>query len=259
MSAIHKLIAGIKSSLKHRTSRRGYDNIEVFAGEAVEEKSDETELHKLFYDHTGPLIHKWTHYLGIYDKFLQPFRGKSVRLLEIGVSQGGSLSLWRKYLGTEALIFGLDIEPRCAQFDGIDGSVRIGSQADPDFLRSVVKEMGGIDVVIDDGSHIAEHQKTSLEVLFPLLSQGGLYLCEDLHTSYWQNFNGGYGRQGTFIELGKSLIDDMNSDFHDRESWMNDANREILGIHFYNSMLIIEKKSQGRPRHVMVGKRAFHF
>ena len=48
------------------------------------------------------------------------------------------------------IIYGIDIDPACAAFDGIDAQVRIGSQADPDFLRRVVQEMGGVDVVLAD-------------------------------------------------------------------------------------------------------------
>ena len=60
------------------------------------------------------------------------YRNRPVRLLEIGVFKGGSMHLWRKYFGLEAILFGIDIDPKCAQFDGRDAQVRIGSQDDPD-------------------------------------------------------------------------------------------------------------------------------
>ncbi len=84
-------------------------------------------------------------------------------MLEIGVSKGGSLALWRKALGDRATIFGIDIDPKCAEFDGKFAKVRIGSQADASFLKSVVDEMGGVDLVLDDGSHVASHQRASFE------------------------------------------------------------------------------------------------
>ena len=109
-------------------------------------------------------------------------------MLEIGVFMGGSLALWRKFLGPDAVIFGIDINPSCIAFDGQFACVRIGSQDDPQFLRSIVAEMGGIDVVLDDGSHIASHQRASFDLLFPLLSDGGHYIVEDMHTAYWRSF-----------------------------------------------------------------------
>ena len=48
--------------------------------------------------------------------------------------------MWRKYFGEDAIIYGIDIDPECAQLDGIAGQVRIGSQADTAFLESVVAE-----------------------------------------------------------------------------------------------------------------------
>lgn len=174
-------------------------------------------------------------------------------MLEIGVAQGGSLSLWRRYFGPEALLFGIDIDDRCRQFDKRDAHVRIGSQDDPAFLRSVVSEMGGVDVVLDDGSHMASHQLSSFQVLFPLLNEGGVYICEDLHAAYSPAFDGGYRRSETFVEVAKQIVDDIHADFHDQPQSVPGAHRSIHGIHFYNSMVVVERRLQQEPRHVQVG------
>jgi hypothetical protein len=165
----------------------------------------------------------------------------------------GSLQLWREYFGAEVIIFGVDINRDCAVFDGAAGEVRIGSQADPNFLRSVTSEMGGIDIVIDDGSHVASHQRTSFETLFPLLNDKGVYICEDTQTSYWRGeFEGGYRRRQNFIEYCKRIIDDVHSDFHRKPMMLADANRVIGGIHFYNSVVVIEKSAQFPPMQIIV-------
>lgn len=173
-------------------------------------------VEEIFWNHDGPVIHKWHHYLPLYDRHFTPWRDKPLRMLEIGVSKGGSLAMWRRFFGTEAVIFGIDIDPTCARFDGIDGRVRIGSQADAAFLASVVAEMGGVDIVLDDGSHMSGHMRSSLETLFPLLSDGGLYVIEDLHAAYWQDFGGGYRAEGSFMTTIKTMIDDMHHWYHDR-------------------------------------------
>jgi hypothetical protein len=128
-----------KSKIKQGLGISQPSSITQFQGDPSLQNSERTDLHKMFYEHSGPLIHKWVHYLDDYDRFLGKYRGTALRVLEIGVSQGGSLSLWRKYLGRNARIFGIDIDNRCAQFDGRDGCVRIGSQADSAFLRSVFR------------------------------------------------------------------------------------------------------------------------
>ena len=131
---------------------------------------------------SGAQVHKWHHYLPLYERYFGPWRKPGVRFLEIGVSRGGSLVMWRRYFGPEAVIFGIDIDPSCAEFDGQAGQVRIGSQDDPAFLARVVREMGGVDVVLDDGSHQMAHVEASLQALFPKLSFGGVYMIEDLQS-----------------------------------------------------------------------------
>lgn len=234
--------------------RPGADKIGKFiTTDVTEEERNESDLHRLFYGNDGPVVDKWKHYLPLYVKHLASFRGGPVRLLEIGVWKGGSLRLWRRYFGPEAIIFGIDIDPACAALDGQDAQVRIGSQDDDGFLERVVSEMQGVDVVIDDGSHVSAHQVASFNALFPRLNQGGVYICEDLHSNYWRGWHqGGYRRASTFIEACKRLVDDVHSDFHSRPS--AGFARQIAGIHFYNSMIVIDKLAQARPSRIMIGR-----
>jgi len=216
-------------------------------------KASTNEMERLFYGHRGRPSHKWHHYLEIYDHHLHRFRNTPVRILEIGVQTGGSLQLWRRYFGSEATVYGVDIDPACARFDDREARVRIGSQADAAFLHSVVAEMGGLDVVVDDGSHVASHQRISFDTLFPLLSDGGVYLCEDLQASYWDIYHdGGYQRKGTFIELAKQLVDDIHEWYHDVPPVVfQNAASLIRAICFYEGMAVIEKRS--RPRSFYCG------
>ena len=232
-----------------------FDGIGRFGGTVAdipESERHQSTMHEAFYGNTGAVVHKWRHYLPIYDRHLGRYRDTPVRLLEIGVFQGGSLRMWRKYLGDHAKLFGIDIDPKCAAFNGEAGYVRIGSQDDPAFLHKVLEEMGGVDVVIDDGSHIAEHQRMTFDTLFPLLDAHGIYICEDTHTAYWRGYGGGYRRSSNFIEIAKRIADDLHADFHSRPQGVRNASRCISGLHFYNSMVVIEKEPQERPTHLMV-------
>lgn len=213
-----------------------------------------TAVEELFWTNEGPIVHKWHHYLPIYDRYLSPWRGRPVRMLEIGVSLGGSLQLWRKFLGPEAILFGVDIDPACAKFDGQAAQVRIGSQSDPEFLRRVVAEMGGVDIVLDDGSHVSEHIRTSLDTLYPLMVDGGLYLVEDLHACYWRRFGGGYRRQGSFVEAVKTMIDDLHHWYHDQGERVAATAGHLGAIHVYDSMVVLEKIAIAPPRHSRRGQ-----
>jgi hypothetical protein len=218
----------------------------------VEERTS-SPMHRAFYENSQAIVHKWRGYLQHYERHLSRYRNRPARILEIGVFKGGSLQMWRNYFGKDAVIYGIDIDPVCARYDGNAGRVRIGSQDDADFLKSVVSEMGGIDVVIDDGSHIGRHQRASFEILFPLLDDNGTYICEDTHTAYWRGmYEGGFRRKTTFIEIAKNIVDDLHSEFHGRRASVIDANRKIGGIHFYNSMVVIEKAPQPPSMNLMV-------
>ena len=215
-----------------------------------------TDVGKILFERTDRPVFKWSHYLDAYEAEFGAFRGRPVRVLEIGVYKGGSLQVWRDYFGPDARIFGIDIDPTCAEIDNDEGiSVRIGSQDDPEFLARVIDEMGGVDIILDDGSHVARHQRTSFETLFPLLSEGGVYAVEDLHTSYWPDYGGKYGRGDGFIELAKHLIDDMHGWYHVKTNHYSqiDAKLTIPKIVIYDSMVFIYKTTKARPSNFITG------
>ena len=227
----------------------------------------DTEFGKLYFSHTGRQCHKLVHYFPIYDRHLLRLRDgfseagvrRPLRLLEVGVRHGGSLQIWRKFFGTEATIFGIDVDPNCAAIDDADLTIRIGSQSDAAFLRSVVSELGGIDVVIDDGSHQAEHQVRTFEVLFPLLSSGGVYLIEDTHTAYWPEFGGGLRYRGSFVEYSKNLVDGMHAWYlrRNRSQKRELSPSTISSISFYDSVVVIQKDDVGPPMVVKIGEPSF--
>jgi len=120
-------------------------------------------------------------YLRHYETHLGQIRTTVRNVLEIGVQTDSSLLMWEEFF-PNATIWGIDIDPECAEFSGGRRQVRIGNQSDEDFLRAVAAEVldhGGVDVVIDDGSHRVNHQLISFEVLFPLMNSHGIYVVED--------------------------------------------------------------------------------
>jgi hypothetical protein len=129
---------------------------------------------------SGPGIWKWKHYFEIYHRHFERFRGRDVRVLEIGVFSGGSLLMWRDYFGPQSIIYGVDIEPACEAYETEWAKIFIGDQGNPAFWRHFKAEVPKLDIVIDDGSHVSEHQITTFQELFPFLSPDGVYLCEDI-------------------------------------------------------------------------------
>ena len=198
----------------------------------------------VFYDHDGRPADKWHHYLEIYDRYLSRYRGQRVRLLEIGVQRGGSLQVWKRYLGGGAKIQGLDIDPKSSYAES-QITVVTGSQSDAACLRAIAwSTPEPLDVVIDDGSHLAADQLATFATLYPLIAENGVYICEDVHTAYWQG-------NGQFLVLMKKLVDQLHAWYVDGAD-LNIA-RSTYAIHFYDSCIVVEKRLKERPFRAVVG------
>lgn len=227
------------------------------AADVTQKYGPQADFLDLFTGTSGALVNKWHHYLPLYERYFGPWRDRKgkppLRFLEIGVYRGGSLAMWRRYLGPDAIIYGIDIDPYCARYDGEHAQVRIGSQDDPAFLARVVAEMGGVDVILDDGSHVVDHIEASFKALYPLLSQGGTYMIEDLHTSYWHDYRGGYATGRNSFDFLRKLIDDMHHWYHDQALNHPGFRDQIAGIHIHDSVAVIEKAQVFAPVYSMVG------
>jgi hypothetical protein len=206
------------------------------------------DLEKYFRQNNKRLIHKWVHYFDIYDKHFSRYRNQEVVILEIGVSQGGSLQMWKDYFGKEAKIFGIDINPRCKTLEEDNIEIFIGSQSDRKFLKEVKRQIPPIDILIDDGGHTMLQQIVSYEELFPHIKEDGVYLCEDLHSSYEMEYGGGHKMRGTFIEYSKNFIDYLNA-YHSTQKSLHvsEFTKSVNSITYYDSVIVIEKKRKDTP------------
>ena len=202
------------------------------------------DLERYFNNNTGRPIQKWQHYFDIYDRHFSRFRGTEVRVVEIGVDQGGSLQMWKDYFGQNAKIYGVDINYTCKELEEENIEIFIGDQENRGFLESLTVKIPRIDILIDDGGHRMEQQINTFEVLFPHISKNGIYLCEDLHTSYWKRFGGGYHKEGTFVEYSKEFIDRIHG-WHFRD--VTKFTESVDSLHYYDSILVIEKKPREKP------------
>ena len=213
----------------------------------------ESDLLDYFTSNDKTVVHKWHHYIPLYHRYFSPYRGLKIKFLEIGVSQGGSLQMWRNYFGDDAIIFGIDINPECVKFNGQAGQVRIGSQVDKAFLDSVISEMGRVDIVLDDGSHQMKHIPVTLGYLFPHLNDGGIYMIEDLHAAYWRKLGGGYRVKNNFFTVLMDLVDDMHHWYHAMGMKHASISQNCSGIHIHDSIVVLEKNQVYSPVHSRIG------
>lgn len=212
------------------------------------------ELENFFYNKPHRLIHKWNHYFEIYDRHFRHLKGKKINILEIGIMHGGSLQMWDHYFEGNATIYAVDINPECKQFEGGNVKVIIGSQEDRAFLENLKKEIPPLDILIDDGGHTMKQQIRTFEHLFDHVKEDGIYLCEDLHTSYERSFGGGYKRRRSFIEYSKNFIDQLHAWYKPKKIKINNFTKSTHSLHFYDSVLVIEKRKMNAPFDVKSGE-----
>jgi len=170
-------------------------------------------------------------------------------LLEIGVgghlnpaSGGASLRMWKHYF-SNGKIYGIDLHDKSQHNEH---RIRIfqGDQSDPQFLADVIRQTGPPDIIIDDGSHRVDHVRISFDTLFPLLASDGVYVIEDLQTSYWPEFGGSRCLSDGRTTLGwlKKRVDGLNyEEFLDTPDQAEVFDRSITGMHFYHNLAFIQK------------------
>lgn len=191
----------------------------------------------------------WHNYHEIYELFLKNFYSNPGAMLEIGIDQGSSLNMWLE-LFPNAFIYGMDIGK---QYSGTRYNVIQGDQSNIVDLNKVNSAINKNTVffINDDGSHIPEHQLLTFNTLFPTLCEGGIYIIEDIETSYWTKGDCygyqtkyGYKNKRSIIEIFKDIVDTINSEFagkHHNDVMHHD---KIASITFFKNCIIIVKKTQ---------------
>ncbi|MGC9332430.1 MAG: tetratricopeptide repeat protein [Bacteroidales bacterium] len=226
-------------------------------------------LEELYSQHTGKVSDKWSSYLVVYDQILKSYRNQNVRLLEIGVQNGGSLEIWSKYFSNAKLIIGCDINPKCANLSYEDSRIHVlVGDATSDEVKSNLTQLSkSFDIIVDDGSHHSSDIIKSFARYFPLLEDGGIYIVEDLHTSYWKQYQGGLFYPFSSIGFFKYIVDiinyehwridkkqaDLFKEFCRRYNFQIDPIilKNIHSITFFNSLCVIIKC---KPEHNNLGK-----
>jgi len=182
-------------------------------------------------------------YMPHYERHFEKFKNETFNLLEIGVHKGASLRMWKEYF-PNAQIHGIDKNPAAKEFEEDRIKVHIGSQGDAAFLHDTAYS-APFKIIIDDGSHMWWHQTISCDILFKGLTADGVYVVEDLHTSYHNEFKGGNEPPAIYHFTG--MIHDMNTHGYcygnrERDVPPTYFEQHISGMHFYKSICFIEKK-----------------
>lgn len=228
------------------------------------------KLKTLHLEKTGKVSDKWSSYLDFYDRLFSPIRLQDIRLLEIGVQNGGSLETWSSYFPNAQCLVGCDIDPKCGalRYDDPRVHVVIGDANSEPAYKNIINISEQFDVIIDDGSHISRDIFYSFINYFPLLRPGSFYVIEDSHTLYMSQYGGGIlnqlSAQKFFYKLAELLSYEFWSDSVALDAFFSDfflsgqlpsflAEGWVESVQFRNSMIIIEKAIT--PSHSKLGDR----
>lgn len=215
----------------------------------------------LYASHRGKVSDKWTVYLNIYEELFRFYRDSRLRLLEIGIQNGGSLEIWSQYFENATALVGCDINAACTQlrYDDPRIHVVVGDANTDESERAIAAHSERFDLIIDDGSHRSSDIIRSFIRYFPKLEQGGIFVVEDLHCSYWQEFEGGLVDPWSSMSFFKRLADIINHEhwgtpyrraeilrsFEKRYGAVLDEESlaQIHAVEFYNSVCVIRKRA----------------
>jgi hypothetical protein len=196
-----------------------------------------SELYTIF-KNSNLFSTKHLKYFDCYEELLQKYKNKKITLVEIGVLSGGSLLMWRNYLGNEARIIGIDLNESAKKLKKYGFEIFIGNQSDPEFWKKFYKKVGKIDILIDDGGHTNNQQIVTLTSSLANINNDGIIIVEDTHSSYMKNFDN--PSKYSFINFMKKTIDDLNSKFPGLKKFKYSLNDYIYALVFYESLVGIK-------------------
>ena len=182
---------------------------------------------------------KWDNYFEIYENCLKKFINKSITLVEIGIGNGGSLFMWRNFLGKKAKIIGIELNPEAKKFEKYGFKIFIGDQSDPTFWKKFYNKNGKIDILIDDGGHTNLQQITTLMESVENMNGGGVILIEDTHTSF-MNYKGFKNpSNNSLINFTTNIIENLHRRNPMTKKKMNNLSKKIYSIEYFDSIVLL--------------------
>lgn len=226
---------------------------------------------------TGKVSDKWAAYFPVYERVFAPLHGLPIRMLEIGVQNGGSLDVWSRWLPAAQTIVGCDIDPKCAalRYDDPRIHVVVGDANQPETQARIEALAPAFDVVIDDGSHLSRDIITSFVRYFPRVAPGGVFVVEDMHAVYRHVDGGGVLSGLSAMAFFKCCAEMPNAEHWDRElrpatlfstffpgglpACLEDGS--IESVEFLTSMVVIRKSATRAAlgARIVVGSQASVF
>ncbi len=214
--------------------------------ESLDSNTPQPQIHgTLFsaYSNSPQYSTKYDSYFPVYEELLSKYRFKpNVTLVEVGVFHGGSLFMWREYLGPQARIIGIDLNPGAMQWQKHGFEIYIGDQGLDSFWSDFYAKAGKVDIVVDDGGHTNRQQIVTSHHAIKNIENGGLLIVEDVHTSYFREF--GNPSKHSFIKFSHKIVDHVNSRSCALRQTGYQYSSRIYNVSFYESIVAFHINTQ---------------
>ncbi|MBI1867928.1 MAG: hypothetical protein HYS06_06500 [Methylocystis sp.] len=187
---------------------------------------------------------KITSYFPAYVELFDHLRGTACTFIETGILDGGSLFMWRSWLGDNARIIGIDLNPEALKWKDHGFEIFIGDQGDPLFWQGTFKEIGEFDALLDDGGHQSFQQIVTAYEAIRRAKKKCVVVVEDTTTSFMKDFSK-HGKY-SFLEFSKDATDVLvgRSVNIDKGRFPSSINNEIVrnfhntySIQFFNGIV----------------------
>ena len=182
---------------------------------------------------------KWSNYFEIYENLFKKFVNKKITFVEIGIGNGGSLFMWRKFFGKKARIIGIELNPDAKKLTNFGFEIFIGDQSDPFFWKKFYNKVGKIDILLDDGGHKNIQQITSFMESYNYINQNGIIVVEDTHTSYMKKKGFKNPSSYSFVNFCNLIVENLHRRNPSINRRLNILSKKIDSIYFYDSLVSI--------------------
>lgn len=182
---------------------------------------------------------KLSGYFPVYEQIFKEFKNKPLVFVEVGVKDGGSLELWRKFFHKDSRIIGVELDNNAIKLRDKGYEIFIGDQSCPDFWKKFYKEVGMIDILLDDGGHTNLCQIVTVNESISNINDGGKIIIEDVGTSFMNRF--GNPCKTSFLNFSKHVVDKL----YGRNEVLNKINsnifeKNVFSVSFFDSIVMFE-------------------
>ena len=182
---------------------------------------------------------KWKGYFSIYEEIFKKYINKNITFVEVGVANGGSLFMWKKFFGKKSRIIGIDLNPEVKKFEKEGFEIFIGDQQDKYFWIDFYKKVGNIDVILDDGGHKNLQQISTIVYSLPYIKNNGMIVIEDTMTSYIKKSFGNPSIY-SFINFTYKICDSIHRRNPMLKNLENIYSKKVFSIKFFESIVVLD-------------------